>query len=226
MEREIRYVLRPCDVKCRHVDVLHVDMLVHVDIDMFCIATQAQSVGGTHPYSGRSKSKDRDDSLATPSATTLHPVISTTMQTLILSDIRHVMDCHVRAAVLAERGRLWTLLQNVARSLWNVISSLVFTLAWFSGERKDAILSAVYSMACKPLYFVASGLVEVLRDCPSATPFPQTSSLTFTPELDDVNGVGVAAIRQVVFLALHTLCMNQHWEKVMALGFDFDTATK
>lgn len=191
---------------------------------MLSISTQAHSGGATQPHSGGSKSKE--DSFATPSATTLHPVISTSMQSVILSDIRHVMDCHVRAAVLAERGRLWTLLQNVARSLWNAISSLVLALAWFSGERRDAILSAVYGMACKPLYFVADGLVEVLGDCASATPFPQTSSLTFTPGLDDVNGVGVAAIRQVVFLALHTLYVNQHWEKTIALGFDFDTATK
>lgn len=152
------------------------------------------------------------------------------MQTLILTDIRQLMACHMRAAVLAERGRLWTLLQNVARSLWNAINSLTLAASELSKDRSNWLTAAVYGLACKPLYAIADGLVELLGDCgvgESATPLiSKVSSLTFTPGLDDANGVGVAAIRQVVFLALHALFANKHWEKVIALGLDFDDVTK
>jgi hypothetical protein len=140
------------------------------------------------------------------------------------------MACHKRAAVLAQRGKLWTLLQNVARSIWNAINSLTLVISEQNKEKSDWWTAAVYGLACNALYTVGVGLVELLVDCKrgkSATPFfPQVSSLTFTPGLDDTNGVGVAAIRQVVFLGIHVLYVNQHWEKLLSLGMDFDDATK
>lgn len=165
---------------------------------------------------------------AASSHSTVNPTLYNSNQALILSDIRTVMACHVRAAVLAVRGRLWTMLQNVARSLWNAINSLALAISELSKERCDYLTAAVYGQARRALYAVGDGLVELLGDCDEGgtSLFPQTFSLTFTPGLDNTNGVGVAAIRQVVFLALHVLYVNQHWEKVLALGLDFDDVTK
>ena len=162
------------------------------------------------------------------SHSTVNPTVYSSNQTLVLSDIRTVMTCHVRAAVLAVRGRLWTLLQNVARSLWNAINSLALAVSELGKERSDYLTASVHGLARRALYAVGDGLVELLGDCDQGATslLSQTSSLTFTPGLDDTNGVGMAAIKQMVFLALHVLYVNQHWEKVLALGLDFDDVTK
>lgn len=138
------------------------------------------------------------------------------------------MTYYRRAAVLAERGRLWILLQNVARSLWNAINALLLAVSRLSREARETHLATIYGWACKPLYFVADGLAVVLNQCGCGHNglLPQVSSLTYTPCMDDSNGVGVAVIRQVVFLAIHTLYIHQHWEKVITLGLLFDDVTK
>ncbi len=136
------------------------------------------------------------------------------------------MGCHQRAAVLADRGQLWILLQNVARSLWNAINSLAITVSRFNKETREATMAAIYGLAARPLYFVAVGLVELLGECGVPKPLPQATSLRFTCGLDETHGVGMAAIKQVVFLALHTLYVHQHWEKVLAVGQLFDDVTR
>ena len=156
----------------------------------------------------------------------LHPVLSSSVQSLILSDIRQVMGCYQRAAVLAERGRLWILLQNVARSLWNAVNSLAITVSRFNKETREMTMAAIYGLALKPLYFVADGLVELLAECGAPKPLPQVTGLGFTCGLDETHGVGMAAIKQIVFLTLHTLYIHQHWEKGVALGLQFDNVTK
>lgn len=154
---------------------------------------------------------------------------SRSVQMLLQDDIKHVMTSYQRAAVLAERGKHWTLLQNVARSLWNAVSALLTAISKLPKARREYSSAMVYGLACKPLYFVADGLGVLLEDCGfgiESGPFPLASSLAFTPWMDDVNGVGMAAIRRVVFLAIHTLYLHQHWEKVVALGLLFDDVTK
>lgn len=136
------------------------------------------------------------------------------------------MACHQRAAVLAERGQLWILLQNIARSLWNAINSLAVTVSRFNKETREGTMAAIYGLALRPLYFVASGLVDLLEACGTPKAFPQVTRLGFTCSLDETHGVGVAANKQVVFLALHTLYVHEHWEKVLTIGHQFDNVTK
>jgi len=136
------------------------------------------------------------------------------------------MACFQRAAVLSERGKLWTLMQNVARSMLNAINTLFLAASRFGKEARENTVSTIYGLACRPLYFVAGGLVELLVACGISSAFPLAANLTFTPGLDDINGVGVSLIRQVVFLAIHVLYVHQHWEKVINLGLQFDNATK
>lgn len=138
-----------------------------------------------------------------------------------------MMACYQRAAVLTERGKLWTMLQNVARSLWNAINTLLLAVSRLSREAREFKTAIIYGLACKPLYFVAEALTVLLEECGCGDGLlPQVSSLTFTPRMDDSNGVGVAVTKQVVFLAIHTLYVHQHWEKVVALGLKFDDVTK
>lgn len=163
-----------------------------------------------------------------PSSTTVHPVLSSSIQALVLENVRQMMACFQRAAVLSERGKLWILLQNTARSLWNAVNSLLLAISRFGRELRERIAAAIYGLACKPLYFVADGLVELLAECyinPSPQ-LPQVSTLAFTPGMDDANGVGVAAIKQVMFLSIQVLYVQQHWEKVLLLGLQFDDLTK
>lgn len=142
-----------------------------------------------------------------------------------------MVACYRRAAVLAERGQLWILLQNVARSMSNAISSLLLAVARFRRrDVREASRAAVYGLACKTLYVVADGLVELFSECgvmnSPPPPPPRAASLSFSPGLDDANEMGVAVVKQVVFMSLHTLYIHQHYEKLLALGLCFDDVTK
>ena len=153
------------------------------------------------------------------------PSLPNSSQILILEDIRSLMMSYQRAAILATRGNHWTLLQNVARSLWNAINSLMLVTSKCNAEVKILNISAVYGMACRPLYYIADGLIRLLVEY--GTPFrAQTSSLDIDPRFDDSNEVGVVFIQRVVFLGLHTLYIHQNWEKVITLAIRFDDATK
>ena len=178
-------------------------------------------------FAQASTGKDTEDATPSPLGTALHPVLSSSVQSLILSDIRHVMTCHQRAAVLAQRGCLWILLQNVAHSLWNSINSLAIIVSRFNKDTRNTTMAAIYGLASKPLYFVADGLAELLKECGGSIPkpLPQVTSLALTCDLDKTHGVGMAAVKQVVFLALHVLYVHHHWEKVVALGLFFDDVT-
>ena len=86
--------------------------------------------------------------------------------------------------MLAHRGKNWILLQNVCRSLWNAVTTLVNTLRAPNhsssqpqpqlGGGLDAreepgfdgvSLAAVYGLACRPLYFAASALTDLVMQC-------------------------------------------------------------
>lgn len=181
------------------------------------------------------KSPVKDQEPASAASSTALPVFSSiglskqtaSMQNLILADIGQLMTDHLRAAVLAERGKLWILLQNVALSLWNAINSLLLATAGLDKERREFFTAAIYGQACRPLWVVGDALVEVLEECRKGPGLiPQVSSLTFTPSLDDSNDVSMATIKQVVFLAIHILYVHQHWEKLIPLGLNFDSVTK
>ena len=51
-----------------------------------------------------------------------------------LQQLAETMCCLQRAVVLAGRGRLWVLLQNTCRELWNVINCLVTSLHCLGSE--------------------------------------------------------------------------------------------
>ena len=93
--------------------------------------------------------------------------------------------------------------------------------------RRETILAAIYGLAMKPLYFAAVGLSELLAslDTASSKPLPTATSLHFTESLDDCNAVGLLFIKQVVYLAIHTLHVHQHWEKVINIAVNFDDVT-
>ena len=83
----------------------------------------------------------------------------------------------------------------------------------------------------KPLYFTAMGLTELLAslETPSGAkpkPFPAATSLRFSESLDDCNTVGLLLIKQVVYLAVHTLYVHQHWEKMINIAVNFDDVTQ
>ncbi len=88
--------------------------------------------------------------------------------------------------MLAHRGGNWILLQNICRSLWNAITILVNTInhspprphlqtvpglsvgqveAGGEVDVDGVSLAAVYGLACKPLYFAASALADLLLQC-------------------------------------------------------------
>lgn len=154
-----------------------------------------------------------------------NPVLVHSAQLLVLDNIHHCMKHLHQAAVLALRGEHWSLLQNVSRSLMNTINVLVHALSRFRSDICDANVAAVYGLASRPLYMLADGLIDLL-DRYHFDQFPLTSSLQFGSCLDDSNEVGVASVKQVIFLAIHTLYVHQHWEKVLALAWRFDDTTK
>ena len=130
--------------------------------------------------------------------------------------------------MLAERGRLWTLLQNIARSLWNAINALLLAVSKQGREMRENQTALIYGLAMKPLYFMSEGLIELLEKCGCGGDdvIPQVLLLNCTTGVDENNGVGVAFIKQLVFLTLHVLYVHQHWEKVIALGMHFDDVTR
>ena len=82
----------------------------------------------------------------------------------------------------------------------------------------------------KPLYFTAVGLTELLSSLetppPGAKPLPTATSLSFTETVDDCNAVGFLIVKQVVYLAIHTLYVHEHWEKMIDIAVNFDDATQ
>lgn len=118
------------------------------------------------------------------------------------------------------------LLQNVGGSIWNAISTLTLLISDLKQfESREANLAAVYGLALRPLYFVADALVDMLMESKFSL-LPQASPLVNMSVLDDSNEVGVAMVKRIVFLAIHTLYVHQHWEKVVTLGLHFDNATR
>ena len=74
-----------------------------------------------------------------------------------------------RAIVLAHRGEQWALLQNACRALWNTINTLVNAKIGVEGSEEEGE-RVVYGLACKPLYFAASALTDLLHS--RAAPAP------------------------------------------------------
>ena len=156
------------------------------------------------------------------------------MEAVTINDIQLVMGHLQRSIVLAWRGRHWTLLQNSARSLWNTINTLLqaTNTSYMGGSKRDTVLGAVYGHALQPLFFTARGLVEMLETMKvgdgsgDVADVPCVASLHFTKSLDDCNSVGMAFIKQVVFLAVHVLYAHKHWEKVIDVAVRFDDITK
>ena len=155
------------------------------------------------------------------------PILTPPTQILILESIQSCMKHFLQASVLAIRGSHWVQLQNVARALMNSINLLVHTLANFNSDSTHIILAGVYGMSTRPLYMVADGLLDLLSQYFGDEKVPLTASLHLGSCLDaSTNGVGVTFVKQVVFLAIHTLYVHQHWEKVLALAVRFDDITR
>ena len=91
-------------------------------------------------------------------------------------------------------------------------------------------MAAVYGLAMKPLYFTAVGLTDLLASfeiADSAKPLlPTATLLNFTESVDDCSAVGLLLIKQVVYLAVHTLYVHQHWEKMINIAVNFDDVTR
>lgn len=133
----------------------------------------------------------------------------------------------LQAAVLSQRGDHWVLLQNVGRSLLNSINLLVHALAKCDADSTHIVLAGIYGLSTKPLYVVADGLIDLLAVSASGRHrLPQTFSLHLSSSLDSTNEVGVAFVKQLVFLAIHTLYVHQHWEKLLSLALRFDDITR
>ena len=136
------------------------------------------------------------------------------------------MTRYRRAIVLAHRGQAWTLLQNASRQLCNTVNSLHQAC---SSENNSPLLAALYGLSCKPLYFAAVGLTDLLTQSEmglSNEMVPQALPLRFTGGMDDCNMVGVMFIKQAVFLAVHVLYVHEHWEEMIGVAVQFDDATK
>ena len=71
--------------------------------------------------------------------------------------------------MLAHRGEQWTLVQNACRALWNTINTLVTVREGVERSEEEGE-RVVYGLACKPLYFAASGLTDLLHS--KAAPAP------------------------------------------------------
>ena len=69
-------------------------------------------------------------------------------------------------------------------------------------------------------------MVEVGDGSGDVEDVPCVASLYFTKSLDDCNSVGMAFMKQVVFLAVHVLYAHEHWEKVIDVAVRFDDITK
>ena len=59
-----------------------------------------------------------------------------------------------------------------------------------------------------------------------SSPLPTSTSLHFTPVLDDCNTLDWLSARRLVLLAVHTLYAHQHWEKMIDVATKFDDVTK
>ena len=154
--------------------------------------------------------------------------MSTSSEVLAISDIQVIMRHLQCAIVLACRGKHWTLLQNATRALWNTINTLLQACSTrVEGERRETILGAVYGLALRPLCFAARGLIELVENLDGGgRGLPHVASLHFTECLDDCNAMGMAFIKQIVFLATHTLYAHQHWEKMIEIALRFDDVTE
>ena len=71
--------------------------------------------------------------------------------------------------MLAHRGEQWTLVQNACRVLWNTVNTLVTAREGVEGSEEEEE-RVVYGLACKPLYFAASALTDLLHS--KAAPAP------------------------------------------------------
>ena len=153
---------------------------------------------------------------------------SNSLESLLLNDIKSIMKHLQYAVVLASRGHHWTLLQNAARSLWNTVNTLLHACSdRLQGVKRDTITAAIYGFAIKPLYFAAKSLTDLveslgLGDCKLSS----VPTLHFSESVDDCNSVGLLFIKRIVFLAVHTLYVHQHWEKVVEVAVKFDDATQ
>jgi len=154
------------------------------------------------------------------------PSLTPPSQVAILESLQSCMKHFLQASVLAQRGGHWILLQNVARSLMNTINLLVHTLAEFEVDSTHILLAGIYGMSTRALYTTADGLLDLLANTSGTEKIPQTSLLCVGSQLDDSSRVGAAFVKQVVFLAIHTLYVHQHWEKVLALALRFDDITR
>ena len=154
------------------------------------------------------------------------PSLAPPTQILVLENVQSCMKHFLQAAVLSMRGNHWVLLQNVGRALVNAINLLVHTLADFDVSSAHIILAGIYGLSTRPLYVLADGLVDLLSLTHRGEQYPQTSSLHLGSPLDTSNEVGVALVKQLVFLAVHTLYVHQHWEKVLSLALRFDDITR
>ena len=156
--------------------------------------------------------------------------LSTSLESLVINDIQLIMRHLRRSIVLASRGKHWTLLQNAARSLWNTINTLLSSASSrLEGEKREIVLGAVYGLALQPLCMAARALIELLEvfDADSGgRVVPRVPSLRFSESLDDCNAVGIAFVKQVVFLSVHTLYAHQHWEKMVEVAVRFDDVTE
>ena len=156
--------------------------------------------------------------------------VSTSLESLFINDVYQIMKNLQRAVVLAWRGKHWTLLQNVARTLWNTVQTLLQACSSkLEPQRKDPVLAAVYGLSLKPLYFASRGLVELLETVESSEggrPVLEASSLHFVESADDCNSVGKVFVKQLVFLAVHVLYAHQHWEKAVDIALRFDDVTQ
>ena len=70
---------------------------------------------------------------------------------------------------MAHRGEQWTLLQNACRALWNTINTLVNAKIGVEGSEEEGE-RVVYGLACKPLYFAASALTDLLHSRAALAP--------------------------------------------------------
>ena len=80
-----------------------------------------------------------------------------------LGMVAELMRCLQRALVLAQRGRMWVLLQNICRSLWNSIHCLLAFLPPTKAEESPPDRAAgVYNLSSFVNLFLSLSLSEVV----------------------------------------------------------------
>ncbi|XP_076801900.1 cilia- and flagella-associated protein 54-like [Clavelina lepadiformis] len=165
---------------------------------------------------------------------TVDPEVAAVQSPAIMDTLKVSMLSFQRALVLAHRGKHWSLLQNVARSLY---SCLMVMLQCTSDEGESVFnVNQLRSLVWKAVSTAADLLMDMVLESQEkstsdewpvqsvtgdATDVKGGSSLKFEEHLDDSTSIDPILIKKIAFQAIQLLHFETRWEQLIDLCLRF-----